>query len=101
MFTGLIDVILNILSTVVQLVVLPINLLIVNTLPVLTIKINEVITALNSVFDSITWAIGVVPSPIIVTLLFILSVEIAKYTIYISTHALVKLWIIIQKVKFW
>lgn len=101
MFTGLIDIILNILSTVVQLVVLPINLLIVNTLPVLTIKINEVITALNSVFDSITWAIGVVPAPIIVTLLFILSVEIAKYTIYISTHALVKLWLIIQKVKFW
>ena len=101
MFTGLIDIILNILSTVVQLIVLPINLLIVNTLPVLTIKINEVITALNSVFDSITWAIGVVPGPIIVTLLFILSVEIAKYTIYISTHALVKLWLIIQKVKFW
>ena len=74
---------------------------IINALPDLSGKILDVTNTLNSVFDSITWALGLVPPLIIETLLFILTIEIAKHTIFVSTHSLIKVWNLFQKIKFW
>lgn len=101
MFRALFNIILNMLASVIQLIVWPINQLITATLPDLSSKLTLVSNTMNSVFDSLSWAIGLVPPVIIETLLFIILVEIAKHTIYISTHALIKVWNIIQKIKFW
>ena len=97
MFKALFNIILNMLGTLTY----PINAVITSTLPDLSSKITEVTSTLSTVFDAITWGLGLLPGSIITTLLFILTVEIAKHTIKISTHTLIKVWNLMQKVKFW
>lgn len=92
---------LNILATLVQVVVWPINQIIVNALPDLSDKIQQVSNGFNSLFSGIGWALGMLPNSILVVLVFIVSVEIIKHTIFLSTHTLTKLWTILQKIKFW
>lgn len=101
MFKILFKIIINLLATVIQLIVWPINQLISATLPDLTNKIADVNSTITNVFNSMTWALGLLPPIIIETLLFIITIEIAKHTIYISTHTLVKVWNVLQKIKFW
>lgn len=101
MFKALFKIIINLLATVIQIVVWPVNTVISNALPDLSDKILSVTNTLNTVFDSITWGLGILPPILVETLLFILLVEIAKHTIYVSTHTLLKVWNILQKIKFW
>lgn len=101
MFKALFKIIINLLATVIQIVVWPVNTVISNALPDLSDKILSVTNTLNSVFDSITWGLGILPPILVETLLFVLLVEIAKHTIYVSTHTLLKVWNILQKIKFW
>lgn len=101
MFSILFDIIINMIASVIQIIVWPINTIITNVLPDVSSKITEVTTMLNSVFDGLSWALGLVPNIVIVTLLFIVSIEIAKHTIFTSTHVLIKVWNVFQKIKFW
>lgn len=101
MFKALFTIIINMLASVIQLICWPINELISSLLPDLSGKILQVTNTLNSVFDSITWGLGLLPNVIIETLLFIITIEIAKHTIFVSTHMLVKVWNVLQKIKFW
>lgn len=101
MFKVLFNVIINMLATVIQIIVWPINTIISNTMPDLSNQIANVSNTIGSVFNSLNWAIGLVPPVIIETLLFIITIEIAKHTIFLSTHTLVKVWNVLQKIKFW
>lgn len=101
MFKTLFNILINLLATVLQIVVWPINEILRATLPDLSSQIVSVTSTLSTVFNSMTWALGLVPVPIIQALLFIIVVEIAKHTIRISTHTLIKVWNVLQKIKFW
>lgn len=101
MFKALFDIILNMLASVIQIICWPLNAIISSTMPDLSAQILSVTNTLNSVFDSITWALGLIPSPVIIVLLFIIGIEIAKHTIFVSTHTLIKVWNVLQKLKFW
>lgn len=101
MFKALFNIIINLLATLIQIVCLPLNSAIEAALPDLSSKLVEVTNTLNSVFNSISWALSLVPPQIISTLLFIITIEIAKHTIYVSTHTLIKVWNLFQKLKFW
>lgn len=101
MFKALFKLIFNLLATIIQLVCYPLNLAITNALPDLTNKITQVTNSINDIFSTLTWALGLIPDVLVETLLFIVSVEIAKHTIFVSTHTLTKIWTIIQKLKFW
>lgn len=92
---------LDAVGTTIQLIMIPINVPIVLALPDLSDKILEVSNTFSTVFDPIAWALGLIPDTIIGTLIFILSIEIAKHTIFTSTHVLIKVWNIFQKIKFW
>lgn len=92
---------LNLLSTLIQLIVYPINLLLNNYLPGISNQLSTVTNTLNTVFDTITWGLGIIPISIINVLLFIILVEIAKHTVFISTHIILRIWNIFQKIKFW
>lgn len=97
----ILDIFLTLVSTLVQIISYPINVLLTEFFPSFTNTIASVNSTLNTIFNTITWAIGIVPSAIIDVLLFIIVVEIAKHTIFLSTHILLRLWNIFQKVKFW
>lgn len=101
MFKALFTIIINMLASVIQLICYIPNQIVSSTLPDLSNKILQVTNTLNSVFDSITWGLGLLPDIIIETLLFIITVEIAKHTIFVSTHMLIKVWNVLQKIKFW
>jgi hypothetical protein len=93
--------IIGMLATVIQIIVFPINTIITGLLPDFSNGILQVTSTLNSVFDSLTWALGLLPSIVIVTLSFILTCEIAKHTIWKSTQAVTTVWTVLQKIKFW
>lgn len=101
MFKALLNILINLVATIIQIICWPINSLISATLPDMSNKILLITDTFNSVFDSITWAIGLIPAPILEVLLFVLLVEVAKHTIFVSTHVLVKVWNVFQKIKFW
>lgn len=92
---------LNAIGTVVQLICAIPNRIISTTMPILDLQIGQVSDTLSNVFDCIGWALGLVPDSIIATLIFIITIEIAKHTIFTSTHALIKVWNLFQKIKFW
>lgn len=101
MFKALFTLIINLIATLIQLIAWPVNQLITNALPDLSSKILQTTNTITGVFSSINWALGLIPDSIIEVLLFILVVEIAKHTIYVSTHGLIKVWNLFQKIKFW
>ena len=101
MFKALFNIIINMLATIIQIIVWPVNQIITNTLPDLTDKITSVTNVFNSVFNSINWALSILPDVVIESLLFILSVEVVMLAIHKSTHALTMVWNILQKIKFW
>lgn len=101
MFKALFNIIINMIASVIQIIVWPINQIILNVMPDVSDKILVVTNTLNTVFDAITWGLGLLPPFLVETLLFIVTIEIAKHTIYMSTHMLIKVWNVFQKIKFW
>ena len=101
MFKALFNIIINMLATIIQIIVWPVNQIISNTLPDLTDKITSVTNVFNTVFNSINWALSILPDVVIEALLFIISVEVVMLAIHKSTHALTMVWNVLQKIKFW
>ena len=101
MFKALMNGLLNLLGTVVQIICLPINTLIGNLLPDLSGRINEVTGVFGTIFNSITWALGLIPQPVLSALSFIITIEIIKHSIFLGTHLILKVWGVLQKIKFW
>lgn len=101
MFKALFTIIINLLATIIQLIAWPINAVIEAALPDISDKIMYVTSNITGLFEGLGWAVSFLPSVLTETLLFILSIEIAKHTIYISTNTLIKVWNVFQKIKFW
>lgn len=101
MFQLLFKLILNLLATLLQTLLIIPNAIISNALPDLSSKIVEVTQTITSMVGNITWALGIIPTPVIAALLFIITLEIAKHSIYVLTHMFLKVWEVIQKIKFW
>lgn len=101
MFKALFNIIINMLASVIQIVCWGPNQLISHTLPDLSNKIKFVTDNIGSIFNSISWGLGLLPTAVVEVLLFIVLVEIAMHTIFKSTHGLLKVWNVLQKIKFW
>ena len=97
LFNGITSILANLLSVICW----PINQIISGVLPDFSDKLTFITDNLSSVFSGLTWAISILPPVVVSTLLFILALEVAKHTIFTSTHALIKVWNLIQKIKFW
>lgn len=101
MFAALMNGLINLLATVIQLICWPINQVITAALPDLTSWVTQAATGLNTLVNSMSWAMGLVPAGIKEIIAFMLLVEIAKHTIFMSTDMLIKVWGVLQKIKFW
>lgn len=101
MFNDLFRIFLSLLATIIQLVLYPFNQIFVLAFPNISTRITETITNLTHIFDGMSWALGLIPSQVKITLLLILGLEIAKHSAYITAHLIVKAWNLIQKLKFW
>lgn len=101
MAKAILNVLINLLATIIQLLCTPINLVVSSALPDLTSKISQVTSTFGSVFNNMSWALSIIPSSVLESLSFVILCEIAKHTIFTSTHILLKVWTVIQKIKFW
>lgn len=101
MLANVFNFILSLLASLIQIVVWPINQIIINLLPDFSDKLAFIGENLTTLFTGVTWGLGVIPPVVLTTLLFILSVEIARYSIYISTHVISLVFLIIRRIKFW
>lgn len=101
MFSALINFLLNLAGSIVQIVLIPYNLIFTNVLPDLTQQINQVVNGIPQLFIGIGWALGLLPPGILPVLLFIITIEICKHTIWANAHAITKVWLVLQKIKFW
>lgn len=101
MFKALFNIILDLLATVIQIVCLPINLALDAALPDISSMLTQVTSNIGSIFGNFSWIVNILPSIFFEFLLFIITVEIAKYTAYISIHGIIKVWNLFQKLKFW
>lgn len=101
MLASFINFFLNIIGTLVQIILLPINAIFIQFMPDLTSKITEVSNGISSLFSGFSWAIGLIPPSLIATLQFILVIEICKHTIWANSKSIVKIWNLLTKIKFW
>lgn len=101
MIEKIFNVIINLLGSLVQLICFPINMIIVNLMPDLSSNIVEINNNLGTLFDSISWGLGLIPDIVKGTLILIISIEIVRFNIYISTKGILAVINIIKKLKFW
>lgn len=102
MIKALLKGILKMLVFVLNIILLPINALIENVFPSMAEAIQTFTNFLNNVIgNNMVYFFHLFP-PIFRNLLVIwFTFVISYYTIYYSYLAILKLWAIIQKVKFW
>lgn len=101
MFQLIIELLINLVATLVQLIMAPFNALITTALPDVSAKITQVATGIPTIISYLNYGLGLIPPGVVTVLLFVLACEIAKHTIFTSTHVLLKVWNILQKIKFW
>lgn len=101
MFKVLFDIILNLVATLLQIILTPLNLIISNAFPSISDTITSTASSLVTMFDGMGWAIGLIPNSLKAILITILGLEIAKHSAYVMSHVIVKVWNLVQKLKFW
>lgn len=101
LISALFNFILDLVATAIQLVVLPLNLLISNALPDLTANIATVTSGIQDLMQTIPWALSILPLSFISTLAICWGLKLVVSNISISNHALIKVWNVFQKIKFW
>lgn len=94
--------ILKMIMSILNIVLLPINSLISNVFPSMSGAISRFNLLVDTYFTSpITWFFHILP-PMFRTILGTwFTFVVAYYTIYYSYLAILKIWNVIQKIKFW
>lgn len=102
MAKAIFNVIFKILKTILNIVLLPINTLIVGVFP----DFSNMISKFNNVVSTyigngLSYFAYMLPSTARNLIVVYLTFLISYYTISYSVHAIIKLFKIIQKIKFW
>lgn len=102
MIKAIINGLLKIIMLILNVFLLPINVLIENLFPDMTQAIGTFNTFVNTyVGGTFTYFFSILP-PIFRGILVVwFTFLISYYTIYYTYHGLIKIWGIIQKIKFW
>ena len=102
MIKAILNGILKMIMGVLNIVLLPINALIENIFPSMTNALSTFTDFVNNVLGSrLAYFFSILP-PILRSLLVIwFTFVLAYYSIYYSYLAIIKIWGIIQKIKFW
>lgn len=101
LISGLFNFLLGLLSTVIQIVVTPLNLLISNALPDLAQGLTAVGSGFATLFTLFDWVLSLIPPPLLWVFAFSFTIRLLVTSLSISTHALIKVWNVLQKIKFW
>ena len=92
---------LNIIMTIIQIIMLPLNLLVSQAFPGFSDQFTSIHVGITQAFTYVSWALAILPPAIRTTLLFIFTVEIGALVLFRSTYLTAKAWKILQTLKFW
>lgn len=101
LISALFNFLLDLVATVIQIIVLPVNLLITNALPDLSTSISSVTSGINQLFTTLPWALSILPLTFLNTMAICWGIRLVVGNLSISTKTLVKVWNVFQKIKFW
>lgn len=102
MINAIINGILKVITTLLSVFLLPVNLLIENLFPDMTSAISHFNNFVTTYFGStLSFFFNLLPPIFRGIVILWLSFLISYYTIYFSYLAIVKLFDVIQKIKFW
>lgn len=101
LISALFNFILGLIATAIQIVVTPLNLLISNALPDLAEGMTAVGQGFSRFFTLFDWVMSLIPPPLLWTFTFCFTIRLVVTHLSISTHVLVKVWNVLQKIKFW
>lgn len=92
----------SLITGLVQVILWPINQLASGLLPDLSLVVTKFTYTLNNyVGRGLVWFFHILPSGVRSLIIIYIVVLISYYTISISIHAILKVYHIIQRVKFW
>ena len=98
LLSGLFNLILNLLATVIQIVCVPLNTLITSLLPDISSSITGVTTGITNLMSYLPWALSILPLSFITTLGVCWTIRLAVANIHISTHTSATIY---QNLIFW
>lgn len=101
MINAIINGLLSIVTGLINLICWPIDSMISAAFPNLTESITGVTETFITIFSYITYPIGFLPSSLIHTLLLIFSTQVIFLGVLVSYWGIVRVWHMIQKIKFW
>lgn len=101
LISALFNFVLGLIATVIQIVVSPLNALITSSLPNFADALNGVSQGFNTLFTFFYWILDIIPPTLLFALGFCASVRLAAVVISRSSHTLIRVWNILQKIKFW
>lgn len=101
LISALFNFLLDLIATVIQLVCLPLNAIITAALPDLSSSITSVTTGINQLLATLPWALSILPLSFLTTMAVCWGIRLVVGNLSISTHTLVKVWNVFQKIKFW
>lgn len=102
MFKALLNGILNTITSILNLVLTPVNALFDNLFPDMSSAISNFNNFVNTyIGNNLAWFWNLLP-PIFKNLLIVwFTFVVAYYGIYYTYKAFIKIWEVIQKIKFW
>lgn len=101
LLSGLFNLMLNLISTIIQIIVFPLNAIITGLLPDVSQSITSTVNGFTQLFSHLGWAINLLPETFIDILLVILTIRLAVMFIGNNTRRLINVWNVLQKIKFW
>ena len=101
LLTGFFNLVLQILATILQVILLPVNALFVSLFPDLPSQLNIVTNGILKLFSNFGWILNLIPPLVKNVLVIIFTIEVALFVVMKSTRLTAKLWKLLQKIKFW
>jgi len=92
---------LTLLVTVIQVIAYPINQLILTTLPDLATYLTEIHDTLANALAAFPYILSFLPPGVLALIIFMLGVELVMMYVFQSSYYVSKIWGILQRIKFW
>lgn len=101
MFKALMKGIILTVNQLVNLVTLPIDMILESAFPDISAKCEKAISGVVQFLNNLSYGIGFLPNSLIEILIFIFTLHLTLIAVNKSVNGIVKIYHIIQKIKFW
>lgn len=91
----------SLIEMIVSVILYPFNIAMYGLFPDFADQIGDFMSGINVMIENSAWALSILPSTLIITLVFTYGFRYAVLGTVISQKMILKVWSVLQKVKFW